>query len=80
MYKSEPTHLPIQFQFNCTNTLNDQILENVSVQMETGDECEVVDYIACPVLKYGTPSATYTVVQFAEDPSAGSFTRHVICL
>ena len=61
----------IKFQFNCTNTLNDQILENVSVQMETGDESEVVNYIPCPLLKYGAPSATYTVVEYAEDPTAG---------
>ena len=40
--------------------------------METGDECEVVNYIPCPVLKYGSPSVTYTVVEYAEDPTAGT--------
>ncbi|XP_066913900.1 coatomer subunit gamma-2-like [Clytia hemisphaerica] len=64
------------FQFNCTNTLNDQILENVTVQMETGDEAEVVNYIPCHVLKYGTPSTTYTIVQYPEDAAtvSASFT------
>jgi len=39
--------------------------------METGDEMEVVNYIACPVLKYGTPATTYTIVEYPEDPGSG---------
>jgi len=63
------------FQFNCTNTLNDQILENVTVEMETGDEAEVVAYIPCPSLVYSVPGTTYTCVQFSDDPTqvAASF-------
>jgi len=70
-----PKHLV--FQFNCTNTLNDQILENVTVQMETGDDAEVVNYIPCPVLKYGTPATTYTIVEYSEDP--GQVTASFSC-
>lgn len=59
----------IVFQFNCTNTLNDQILTNVMVQMDTGDEADVVAYIPFPKLVYGTPGTTYTVVQYSDDPT-----------
>jgi len=60
----------VVFQFNCTNTLNDQILEGVTVEMETGDDAEVALYIPCQKLAYGTPGTTYTVVQFSEDPTS----------
>jgi len=59
----------VVFQFNCTNTLNDQILENVTVEMDTGDDAEVISYIPCAKLVYGTPGTTYTVVGFSEEPS-----------
>ncbi|XP_057297128.1 coatomer subunit gamma-2-like [Hydractinia symbiolongicarpus] len=55
------------FQFNCTNTLNDQLLENVVVQMETGDEVDVQSNVPCAKLVYGTPGTTYTCVGFSED-------------
>lgn len=57
------------FQFNCTNTLNDQMLNNVTVEMETGDEAEVVGYIPCASLAYSVPGTTYTCVQFSDDPT-----------
>lgn len=59
----------IVFQFNCTNTLNDQILTNVTVLLETGDEADVLAYVPCPKLVYGTPGTTYTLVQFSDDPT-----------
>ena len=59
------------FQFDCTNTLNDQILENVTVQMETSDGFEVVRYVPAPSLPYDQPGTTYTVVQMPEDPTCG---------
>lgn len=55
------------FQFNCTNTLNDQLLQNVVVQMETGDEVDVLNNVPCAKLVYGTPGTTYTCVGFSED-------------
>lgn len=57
------------FQFNCTNTLNDQILTDVTIQMETGDEAEVVAYIPLPKLVYSVPGTTYTCVEFSDDPT-----------
>ena len=38
-----------------TNTLNDQILEDVTVQVEPADAFEVVAYVPCPTLKYNEP-------------------------
>lgn len=60
----------VVFQFNCTNTLNDQILQNVTIEMETGDDVEVVSYIPCPKLVYGTPGTAYTVVAFSDDATS----------
>eukprot|EP00118_Oscarella_pearsei_P025200 m.307724 g.307724 ORF g.307724 m.307724 type:complete len:877 (+) comp42710_c0_seq1:41-2671(+) len=65
------------FQFDCTNTLNDQLLENVWVQMETSDGFEVESTVPCPVLKYNQPGTTYTCVKLQEDDPTqvtGSFT------
>lgn len=59
----------IVFQFNCTNTLNDQILENVKVQLETGDEVEILSYVPCSKLVYDTPGTTYTCIGFSDDPT-----------
>ncbi|XP_070557647.1 coatomer subunit gamma-2-like [Ptychodera flava] len=58
----------IVFQFDCTNTLNDQQLENVTIHMDTSDDFEVLCYVPAPVLKYNTPGTTYTCVKLPEDP------------
>ncbi len=67
----------IVFQFDCTNTLNDQLLENVTVQMETGDGFETACYVPAPSLKFNQPGVTYTCVTMPEDPTGvtGSFTN-----
>jgi len=59
----------IVFQFDCTNTLSDQQLEHVTVQMETADGFEIVKYIPVTVLAYEKPGTTYTVVHVPEDPT-----------
>ena len=46
-------------------------MENVTVQMETGDEVEVLNYIPSPKLVYDTPGTTYTCVGFSDDPTQG---------
>ena len=38
-----------------TNTLNDQVLEDVTVQVEPADAFEVVAYVPCEALKYNEP-------------------------
>ncbi|KAK7814085.1 hypothetical protein U0070_020944, partial [Myodes glareolus] len=63
----------IVFQFDCTNTLNDQLLEKVTVQMEPSDSYEVLCCIPAPSLTYNQPGICYTLVRLPdEDPIAGT--------
>ncbi|XP_067684314.1 coatomer subunit gamma-2-like [Haliotis asinina] len=66
----------IVFQFDCTNTLNDQVLENATVQMDPVDGFEVMKYIACSSLPYNKTGTTYTLVRLPQEPTqvTGSFT------
>ncbi|XP_069085421.1 coatomer subunit gamma-2 isoform X1 [Pleurodeles waltl] len=65
----------IVFQFDCTNTLNDQLLEKITVQMEPSDAYDVVHYIPAMSLSYNQPGMCYTLVRLPEDdPSAVSCT------
>ena len=61
------------FQFDCTNTLNDQILENVTVQLESADGFEVLRCLPAPSLPYDKPGTAYTVVGMPEDPTVGMY-------
>lgn len=64
------------FQFDCTNTLNDQILENVKVEMEPSEaDFEVVCYVPRPSLAYNAPGTTYTLVKLPDDASSGWWTQ-----
>ncbi|GAB6020673.1 Coatomer subunit gamma-2 [Chamberlinius hualienensis] len=58
----------VVFQYDCTNTLDDQILENVTVHVENTDGYEVACYIPCPLLKYNIPGTTYTCFSLRDDP------------
>ncbi|KAJ8047390.1 Coatomer subunit gamma-2 [Holothuria leucospilota] len=60
-----PKH--VVFQFDCTNTLNDQQLEEVYVQMESAEGLEVETVVPAPILKYNQPGTTYTLVQLPDD-------------
>uniref|UniRef100_A0A3Q1J1E4 Coatomer subunit gamma n=1 Tax=Anabas testudineus TaxID=64144 RepID=A0A3Q1J1E4_ANATE len=63
------------FQFDCTNTLNDQLLQKVIVQMEPSESYEVIHYIPAPSLPYSQPSSCYTLVRLPDDdPTAVSCT------
>ncbi|XP_020371179.2 coatomer subunit gamma-2 isoform X1 [Rhincodon typus] len=63
------------FQFDCTNTLNDQLLEKVTVQMEPSDAYDVVCCVAAPSLHFNQPSSCYTLVMLPkDDPTAVSCT------
>lgn len=65
-------------QFDCTNTLNDQILENVTVQMEPTEGYEVIGYVPAKSLVYNQPGTCYTLVALSEeDPTAGK--QFVLC-
>ncbi|XP_026954279.1 coatomer subunit gamma-1 isoform X1 [Sagmatias obliquidens] len=64
-----PEHMV--FQFDCTNTLNDQTLENVTVQMEPTEAYEVLCYVPARSLPYNQPGTCYTLVALPkEDPTA----------
>ncbi|MEE6502215.1 hypothetical protein FKM82_004445 [Ascaphus truei] len=63
------------FQFDCTNTLNDQILGTVTVQMEPTEGYEVICYVPAKSLSYNQPGTCYTLVSVPEeDPTAVSCT------
>ena len=56
-------------QFDVTNTLNDQLLENVRVEMEEAEGFSVVSYVPIPSLPYDKPGTTYTLVRM-NDPNS----------
>ena len=60
-------------QFDCTNTLNDQILEKVTVHMDPSEGFDVLKCIPCASLPYDTPGTTYTLVRMPEDPTLGVY-------
>ena len=53
------------------NTVNDQILENVTVHMESADGFEVIKYVAAPSLPYDKPGISYTLVRLPDDEVQG---------
>lgn len=59
----------IVFQFECLNTLSDQLLEKVWVQMEANESFSPVSstYIPCARLPYNETNYTYVMMQFPED-------------
>ncbi|KAM4022275.1 coatomer subunit gamma-1 [Anomaloglossus baeobatrachus] len=57
----------IVFQFDCTNTLNDQILENVTVQMEPIEGYEVICCVPVKSLSYNQPGTCYTLLSIPEE-------------
>lgn len=59
----------IVLQFNCTNTLQDQLLDRVYVQLEPSTEgFEVLKIFPCTRLVYNQPGISYALVQLPEDP------------
>ncbi|OXB69442.1 UNVERIFIED_CONTAM: hypothetical protein H355_015343 [Colinus virginianus] len=67
--------------FDCTNTLNDQLLERVTVQMEPSDAYDVICCIPAPSLAYNQPGMCYTLVQMPQDdPTAGTNWEGVVQL
>jgi coatomer protein complex subunit gamma len=57
------------FQFNCTNTLNDQLLENVHMVMQPMDDAPLVQVVEVPApkLEYNVPGYIYVAFE-QEDP------------
>lgn len=63
-----PHHLVLQFE--CLNTLNDQLLERVRVQVEPSEGYRIVKEIPCQRLQYGETASAYVVLLFPDQLSA----------
>ena len=57
-------------QFDVTNTLNDQLLEEVRVEVEESEGWSIVTSVPIPSLPYGKPTSTYTLLEM-EDATQG---------
>lgn len=69
-----------------TNTLNDQLLEDVRVEVEESEGWRVLANIPIPILPYDHPATTYTLLEM-EDATIGLYgilhcwtQLHVLCL
>jgi coatomer protein complex subunit gamma len=62
-----PAHCVLQF--DCTNTLNDQLLENVQAALELPDGYELVDTLKLERLEYNVPGTFYVILATPEDMS-----------
>lgn len=63
-------------QFDCLNTLSDQLLENVKVQVDPSEGYDIVGEIPCPKLPYNETGTCYVVLKFPENDlpnSIGTF-------
>lgn len=56
-------------QFDCTNTMNDQLLEMVRVQLEISEGYEIIAEVPCHRLACSETSPTYISLQIPENPS-----------
>ncbi|EFA09678.1 coatomer subunit gamma [Tribolium castaneum] len=66
----------VVLQFDCLNTLSDQLLEDVRVQLDPSEGYTVLREIACPKLPYNETGSAYVVLQFPENDlpnSVGTF-------
>ena len=57
----------VLLQFNCENTLNDQVLHNLTIEVEGAEGYDPVSYLPCDKLPYQTPGKAYTVLEYPED-------------
>ncbi|CAF1553059.1 unnamed protein product, partial [Rotaria sp. Silwood1] len=65
------TESEVEYVFDINNTLNDQLLERVTVQIDGSAEgFEVVHYTPCQVIKCNDTGTTYTLVKLPDDSSA----------
>ncbi|KAK0079681.1 hypothetical protein PV325_013190 [Microctonus aethiopoides] len=54
-------------QFDCVNTLPDQLLEDVSVTVDAPEGYTLVREVPCAKLPYNEPGTTYTVLLYPDD-------------
>ncbi|XP_023018984.1 coat Protein (coatomer) gamma [Leptinotarsa decemlineata] len=60
----------VVLQFDCLNTLSDQLLENVRVELEPSEMFEIISEVPCPKLPYNESGTTYVVLKFPDDDLA----------
>ncbi|KAG5882713.1 hypothetical protein JTB14_020557 [Gonioctena quinquepunctata] len=60
----------VVLQFDCLNTLSDQLLENVRVELEPSEMFEVIADIPCPKLPYNETGTMYAILKFPDDDLA----------
>ncbi|KAI7742130.1 hypothetical protein M8C21_003534 [Ambrosia artemisiifolia] len=68
----------VVFQFNCTNTIAEQLLENVTVVVDASEAEEFEEVATKPLksLPYGTPGQTFVAFEKPEGvPAVGKFTN-----
>ncbi|KAG6443835.1 coatomer subunit gamma [Manduca sexta] len=65
----------VVLQFECVNTLSDQILEQVHVRLECPPEYEIKSIVPCQKLVYDKPGSVFVVIEYpcAFLDSLGSF-------
>ncbi|XP_046975777.1 coatomer subunit gamma-2-like [Vanessa cardui] len=65
----------IVLQFECINTLNDQILEEVHVRLECPPEYEIKSIVPCQKLVYNQPGSVFVVLEYPSSylDSLGTF-------
>ncbi|CAH1404315.1 unnamed protein product [Nezara viridula] len=59
----------IVLQFDCTNTMSDQLLEKVRVQLEVSEGYQIVAEVPCQRLACSETSPTYIALQFPDAPN-----------
>merc|ERR1712088_507254 len=57
----------LMLQFDCTNTLNDQLLEQVMVQVDLPEGFEVENVIPCPKLEFFVGGVCYVILSTPDD-------------
>jgi len=62
-----PGHIVLQF--DCINTLADQLLEQVRVELELGEGWDLVTEVMAPALQYNVGGTIYCVISTPEDLS-----------
>ncbi|CAO1419178.1 unnamed protein product [Diamesa tonsa] len=61
-------------QFDCVNTLSDQLLENVKVDLLLPEGFIIRHVIPCVKLPYGEKESTYIILEFPSDVASSSAT------
>ena len=57
----------ILLQFNCSNTLNDQLLKDLTIEVEGADGYEAISYLPLGELAYGTPGKSYCLLELPDE-------------